>query len=404
MDRLDAQLIHDMRNAATVLHEGADQLQHGFNTLPPEAVEHLCSMIARRSEMLVRLLDDIGSSDLADRGALELSTRVVNLADVCAEALSGRPVPDGVTVSLDVPTDLVALADPLRLAQVVDNLLSNALRYGGSVVRVTAVREASEVQLSVSDDGAGVPQELCQSLFEGYSRGDSSSAFGGSGLGLLIVRQLTEAMGGTVSHDQRDGTRFTVTFPALPVARRPLQPDQARLGHSVAFWTDDGSGTDPLVESLTSYAAHGLTRGEAVVVVAAPPRLAHVASALHDLGIDPDAAEATGQLIPLDAETLDRALVRDGHIDTTQFQRLVGDRARDLSARWSSLRIYGEVVDRYWRRGDGHLALELESAWGALRAQVEFPLMCAYELAPGQSDDVLRMCHEAVVESDVDAA
>ncbi|WP_323793282.1 ATP-binding protein [Nocardioides sp.] len=404
MRKLEAQLMHDMRNAAMVLHEGAEQLRVGREVLTPEAVEHLCLVLERRSQMLVRLLDDLGTSHLADRGSLELARRAVPLIEVCEQSLAGRPVPEGVTVSLDVSPELVVLADPLRLAQVVDNLLGNALRYGGSSVGVTAVRDAGSIRLSVTDDGPGVPEELHPNLFEGYSRGDSSSGFGGSGLGLMIVRQLAEAMGGSATHDQHHGTRFTVTVPALPVTQHTLLPDQAVHGHSVIFWSDDSSGSDPLVAGLASYAAHGLVRGEAVVMAVTPPRLARVASALADLGIDPDAVQATGQYVPIDAESLDRALLRDGHIDTARFQRLVGDRARALSASRPSLRIYGEVVDRYWRRGDGHLALELESAWAALRAQVDFPLLCAYELAPGQTDHVLRLCHEAVVENGVDAA
>ena len=131
----------------------------------------------------------------------------------------------------------------------------------------------------------------------------------------------------------------------------------------------------------------------------APPRLARIAAALSGLGIDPAAIEATGQYIPLDAVAIDHALVRDGHIDTSRFHGLVGDRVRELSARWPAVRVYGKVVDRFWRRGDGHLALELEAVWGALRTQVDFRLLCAYELAPGQTDDVTRLCHDVVVDS-----
>ena len=185
----------------------------------------------------------------------------------------------------------MALADQVRITQILDNLVSNALRYGGPDVRVCAVRESEVVRLSVTDNGPGVPDHLDESLFEGYSKGASSGSFGGSGLGLMIVRQLAEAMGGSVSYTRDDRSHFTVTLPALPSTRQPLaKPDPADKsdrGHSLVFWSNKESDNAPLVEMLTSYAAHGITRGEAVLLAATPNHLDRVATALSALGLDP---------------------------------------------------------------------------------------------------------------------
>ncbi len=394
---LEAQLLHDMRNAATVVREVSSILQDDLETLSPDAIAHLCAMMSRRSDLLVHLLDDLGSSHLADLGALALSRQPVSLAEICDDVLHGRTLPPGVEISLDVPADAMALADQTRLIQIVDNLVINALRYGGPRVTVAATQEDGVVRLSVIDDGPGVPDHLVDSLFEGYSRGESSRDFGGSGLGLLIVRQLAEAMEGSVSYDHHSDTRFTLTLPALPVTQHALLADPAESGHSVAFWTDDGSQVDPLVDTVASYAAHGLTRGEAVVLAATPARLDGVASALSGLGLDLEAAADAGQYVALDADALHHDLVHDDRIDPDAFERLIAAPVRDVNARWTSLRVFGEVVDLYWRRGDDHLALELESCWDVLREDMPFPLMCAYELAPNRSRDPLCKCHDVVV-------
>ncbi len=358
-------------------------------------------MIARRSDLLLRLLDDLGSSNLVDQGMLPLVRASVSLADTCREVLEGHPRQPEVAVTVDVPADALALADQVRVTQIVDNLVSNALRYGGPDVRVSAVRESDVVRLSVTDDGPGVPDQLTDSLFEGYSRGEQSRGFGGCGLGLMIVRQLAEAMGGSVSYDRDCGSRFTVILPAPPSTRQPLaKPDPAdrsHRGHSLVFWSDEESHNAPLVEMLTTYAAHGLTRGEAVVLAATPDHLERARAALSELGLDPTALTVSGQLVTLDADMLHHELAPDGRLDQAAFERLVGDPVRGLSKQWASLRVYGEVVDLYWRRGDNHLALELESCWDTLREEISFPLMCAYALAPGPTQDKLHHCHDSVV-------
>jgi two-component sensor histidine kinase len=356
-------------------------------------VAHLTEMMDRRSEMLVRLLGDLATSHLAERGELELSLQRVSLTDVCRDLLEERqPVLGSSHITVDVADDALVVADPTRITQVLDNLVTNALRYGGPDVQVRAVRAGAHVLLTVSDDGPGIPDDLVDTLFDAYVHGRTSHGLGGSGLGLLIVRQLCEAMSGTIEYDDTDRTTFTATFPALPTPTQELDPDVAS-GHSVAFWHTD----ENLAESLTAYVANGLAAGEAVVVAATPAHHELLEERLAAIGIDAGAAHASGQYLPLDADALHHHLPRLHHIDPERFESIIGEAVERVSRHWLGFRVFGEIVDLYWRSDHGHLALELEACWNDLRGRLHFPLLCAYELAPGESAGAICDCHDTVV-------
>ncbi len=113
--------------------------------------------------MLVRLLADLSTSHLAGRGALDLTLQRVSLTGVCRELLAERQPRAGARITVDVAVDALVVADPMRITQVLDNLVTNALRYGGPNVHISAVRAGASVHLSVSDDGPGVPEDLVDS-------------------------------------------------------------------------------------------------------------------------------------------------------------------------------------------------------------------------------------------------
>jgi len=393
MKDVDAELIHDMQNTATVLHEAASQLHENRTTLPPGVVAHLAEMMVRRSDMLVRLLADLSTSHLAERDELDISLKRVALADICQELLAERVPGADAHITVDVAPDAVVVGDPVRLTQVLDNLVTNALRYGGPNVHVSAARAGSSVRLTVSDDGAGVPQDLVDSLFQAYVHGKASRSHGGSGLGLLIVRQLCEAMSGTIEYDGTQGTRFTVTLPALPVPTAEIGADVSGAGHSVAFWHTE----DRLTESVVSYVANGLAEGEAVLVAATPDHLRLLEKGLGAVGIDLAAVTATGQFMLFDAHALHDELPAFHHIDRERFDALIGKQIEQVSSRWRSFRVYGEIVDLYWRRSEANLALELEACWNELRARSPFPLLCSYEVVPGENASPICACHETVL-------
>ena len=393
MRDVDAELIHDMQNTATVLHEAAAQLHENRTSLPPGVVAHLAEMMVRRSDMLVRLLGDLSTSHLVERDQLDLSPRARVAGGHLPGAADQEPAGGGAQITVDVAPDAVVIADPVRVTQVLDNLVTNAIRYGGQNVHVSAERAGSSVRLTVSDDGIGVPDELVDTLFDAYVHGTASHALGGSGLGLLIVRQLCEAMNGTIEYDGTNGTRFTATLPALPVPTAEIGADVADAGHSVAFWNTD----DRLTESVVSYVANGLAEGEAVLVAATPDHLRLLEKGLAAVGIDLAAVTATGQFMLFDAHALHEELPAFHHIDRERFDALIGKKIEEVSSRWRSFRVFGEIVDLYWRRSEANLALELEACWNELRAEHPFPLLCGYELPPGETAAPICACHDTVL-------
>jgi two-component sensor histidine kinase len=393
MRDIDAQLIHEMQNTALVLSAASARLNDERESLSPAAVAHLTEMMTRRSDMLVRLLRDLSTSHLAERGELDLSLQGVAWQDICEDVLTAQEPVERTRIRLDVAEDSVVVADPVRMTQVLDNLVTNALRYGGDHIVVSADRQGAVVRLTVSDDGPGVPDELLGTLFEAYAHGASSHALGGSGLGLLIVRQLCEAMNGTIEYNGSAGTQFIATLPALPAPSVPLGADVAKAGHSVVLWeTDQG-----LVETLVNYVAHGLAAGHAVMVAAESAHLVQLDTALRDIGIDPASATASGQYLTLDADALHTYLQQQHHIDRERFEELVAQAVEDTKSRWRGLRVYGEIVDLYWRRRDDHLAIELEGCWNQLRARHAFPLLCGYHLGAHESAGAICDCHDLVV-------
>ena len=128
-------------------------------------------------------------------------------------------VSGGLELSVDVPADLPARGDPDQLAQVLSNLLQNAVRYTpvGGRIDVRAERRPGDVLVSVTNTGDGIPSEDLPHVFERFYRVEKSRdrAHGGAGIGLAIVRQLVEAAGGRVGAESRDGrTTFWFSLPA----------------------------------------------------------------------------------------------------------------------------------------------------------------------------------------------
>jgi hypothetical protein len=392
MGHAEAQLVHDLRNVASVIRGAAQQLHEGHRTLPPAAVGTLSEMIARRSDMLLRLLEDLAVLQQVESGRLPVAVEEVDLAMVCRAALGALHTPDHVVLTLEVPPGTRVLGDPLRLTQVLDNLLTNAARYGGPHITLRADRRGDRVELSVTDDGPGVPEELRSRLFDTYVRGPDSERHGGSGLGLVIVRELSAAMGGSVAY-RDEPTTFTVSLPAFGEAAEPgPDPLAAHSPHEVLFWQHP----DELTDRVAPFLAAGLAAGEAVLVAATEEHHAQLRSRLEGDGLPVDELVAAGRYVVLDAETAHQRLEVDGAVDPARFDELVGDLVAGLSRRWPGVRAFGEIVDRFWRRGDAHLALELEACWDGLRRRTPFPLLCAYQIGPDSeqgAEDLPRERH-----------
>lgn len=208
-DRLIASVSHELRTPLTAVLGFADLLEHPEGMTPEERTQ-FAQEIHRQATDMAAIVEDLLISARAEMGALTIQLAAV---DVAAEAREVVRHADGVVDRID-DTPLV-LADALRLRQVLRNLVTNALRYGGPRVTVESRVHPDRVEIRVADDGPGVPDHLTEAVFQPFVRAHERSGQPDSlGLGLSVVRMLTEAMGGTVELIRDDGwTVFTVALP-----------------------------------------------------------------------------------------------------------------------------------------------------------------------------------------------
>ena len=178
---------------------------------------------------LRRLVDDLGTLAEADAALAgpNIAIERCDLAAIAAGAADALgPIADANQQQLNQQLDTAIIdGDPTRLAQIVTNLLTNAIKFTptGSIVDLAVRLDPKEQQatLTVSDNGPGIPINDCPHVFERFYRSDSSRPVAGSGIGLAVVAQLVKAHGGTVELvDSTVGTTITVTFPMSP----PLVP------------------------------------------------------------------------------------------------------------------------------------------------------------------------------------
>jgi signal transduction histidine kinase len=193
-----------------------------------EETKRYLTIIARESERLSALVDDLLALARAEAGELRLEIRPVSVSGVfneIYEALAPLARRERqVTLTRETVEDTpAALADRQRLAQVLLNLTRNAIAYtpAGGIVSLSVERpDYNHLSLVVADTGIGIPQEELDRVFERFYRADASRAraTGGFGLGLAIVRDLVQAMGGVVTAESvvGQGSRFTVTLPIAP--------------------------------------------------------------------------------------------------------------------------------------------------------------------------------------------
>ncbi len=226
LDQRDAFLhiaSHELRTPLTTLRGYA---QLGLRTLSRseeidrEKLERALRSIDRQSEKLNRLIAQLLDVSRLDTGQLALALELTDLGAL-AEAVvaAGVARTDRHQITLAAETGLSATVDPLRLEQVLTNLLDNAIKYspaGGDIDIVLARRGADRIELAVRDHGLGVPPDQRDRLFERYFRGHSADHYSGMGLGLAIGRQIVELHGGSLRaefpHD--GGSRFVVSLPA----------------------------------------------------------------------------------------------------------------------------------------------------------------------------------------------
>jgi two-component system sensor histidine kinase BaeS len=194
-----ADVTHELRTPLAVIQGSVEAILDGIH--PPDAA-HL-SAILDETRVLDRLIEDLRTLALSESGALSLHREPTDLgvllADV-ATAFGATAGASGVAIETAVDDDLPLLdVDPVRIREVVGNLVGNAVRHTPSGGRVTIAGRRSDprtVEIVVRDTGPGIPPDLLPHVFDRFARGAAST---GSGLGLSIARGLVDLHGGTIS-------------------------------------------------------------------------------------------------------------------------------------------------------------------------------------------------------------
>lgn len=234
-DEFLATLAHELRNPLAPIRNSLHIMRLAGDTDP--TLRRVCEIMERQVDHMVRLVDDLLEVSRITRGQIELRKERIELAAVVSRAVeTSRPLIDAGRhqLAISLPAEPVLVdGDPVRLAQVVSNLLNNAAKYTnpGGQIWLSVRKEESQAWISVRDTGIGIPAGMQSVVFEMFSQVDrfSSRSQGGLGIGLTLVRSLVEMHGGEVhlkSEGADEGSEFIV--------RLPLCVETARAGDSAA--------------------------------------------------------------------------------------------------------------------------------------------------------------------------
>ncbi|MDP8921279.1 MAG: ATP-binding protein [Chloroflexota bacterium] len=224
-DEFLAVAAHELKTPLAVLR-GFAQLalrQVGRDgALDQQRARHTLAVIDERSDKLDRLVIRLLDVSRIDAGRLALERQVADVARIVAEVVAAaQAMSTGHTLVLDAPPEVTALVDPLRLEQVVMNLVDNAIKYspdGGPIDVSVSCPSPDAVQIAVTDRGIGIPPERRDRIFDRFFQAHTKDHRSGIGLGLYISRQIIELHGGTLTAEfpPEGGTRFVVTLPTEP--------------------------------------------------------------------------------------------------------------------------------------------------------------------------------------------
>jgi two-component system sensor histidine kinase BaeS len=205
---------HELRSPLSNIRSWLEAAQDDLTPTDSQLLE----LLHEETLLLQHVIEDLADLAAADAGTLRIHPEPTSVRDVLAQVLDshhGTAHAAGVHLALQVQADPVLEADPVRLRQIVGNLVANGIRHtppGGTVT--IGARDST---ITVRDTGSGIADENLPKIFDRFWRADESRAraTGGSGLGLAIVQQLTEAHGGTVAVESvvGQGTLFTVKLP-----------------------------------------------------------------------------------------------------------------------------------------------------------------------------------------------
>ncbi len=208
---LMADVAHELRTPLTVIQGRVEGLLDGVYARDDASLEQ----VLEETQVLSRLIEDLRTLALSEAGVLELqreATDLTALAREAAQAFAAQAAGQGVTMNVNGAASVIAEVDPVRIREVLANLLSNSLRHtgtGGTVTLGVAQPEKERASVTVTDTGAGMTAEETRHAFERFYKGPGSR---GSGLGLAIAQGLVAAHGGSIGLTSEPGRGTTIVF------------------------------------------------------------------------------------------------------------------------------------------------------------------------------------------------
>jgi signal transduction histidine kinase/CheY-like chemotaxis protein len=247
-DKFLAMVSHELRTPLTAILGYARVLQTG--KLDRNSADRALEVIERNAILQTQLIEDLLDVSRIISGTLRLRVQPIDLSSLIeAAVMSVRPAADAKAIHLEVviaPAARTVVGDPVRLQQVLSNLLTNAIKFTPprGTIEVRLQRQGPEAQIVVKDNGAGIDPDFLPYVFDRFRQADTSEArsHGGLGLGLAIVRHLVELHDGSVraeSPGKGQGATFTVSLPVRVGAKAqilesvpPMVRGSSALGHA----------------------------------------------------------------------------------------------------------------------------------------------------------------------------
>ncbi len=268
-DEFLAMLAHELRNPLAPIRSAAALLARVENAEP--MLPLIRKVIQRQVEHMARLIDDLLDVSRVTQGKVALQRQPTAVAEFVEQAVeTSRELIDArhQQLTLDMPvTPLHVEGDPVRLAQIIGNLLHNAAKYTqeGGAIALSVRRHGETVVIRVSDNGIGISAEALPHIFELFTQNDRSLSRteGGLGIGLTVVRSMVELHGGTVEAHSRglgQGSEFVVTLPRLEhvVERALARPASSRPAAAAAriLLVDDNVDAGEILAMLLRVSGH----------------------------------------------------------------------------------------------------------------------------------------------------
>jgi signal transduction histidine kinase len=260
-----ATLSHELRTPLTPVLGWVNLLRSGGAAVDAKMLAQGLDAIERNARLQARLVDDLLDISRIVSGKLRIEWEPVNLnavVELAAETVRAEAASREIELKVEAPEcPVVVQGAPVRLQQIVWNLLSNAVKFTprGGRVRARVWREGGEARVEVSDTGVGIAPEFLPHVFDRFRQADGSTTrqYGGLGLGLAIVRALSDLHGGRVvaESDGADrGSRFTLTLPCAVAAESrdagAEEPEPAEAGAVPVLVVDDSTETLELLQML----------------------------------------------------------------------------------------------------------------------------------------------------------